>query len=158
MIALLYSVGAHGIMTLNDFKSIEGDRRMGIDSLPVLLGAGAPRAFACLVMAVPQVAVVGLLLAWRPPFHAAAVGRVAARAIGSDGRICCAARAERGTLVQRHRRHAVTSSACWSARLRCARDPGGLRMSSALLSWFGIVGLGLVQTALGASSCSPLRR
>ena len=34
----LYSVGAHGIMTLNDFKSVEGDRRMGIGSLPVRLG------------------------------------------------------------------------------------------------------------------------
>ena len=34
VIALLYSVGAHGIMTLNDFKSVEGDKRMGIDSLP----------------------------------------------------------------------------------------------------------------------------
>ena len=36
--AALYSVGAHGIMTLNDFKSVEGDRRTGIGSLPVRLG------------------------------------------------------------------------------------------------------------------------
>ena len=28
-LAILYSLGAHGIMTLNDFKSIEGDRRLG---------------------------------------------------------------------------------------------------------------------------------
>ena len=34
-LAVLYSVGAHGIMTLNDFKSVEGDRQMGIRSLPV---------------------------------------------------------------------------------------------------------------------------
>jgi chlorophyll/bacteriochlorophyll a synthase len=74
VIALLYSVGAHGIMTLNDFKSVEGDKRMGIDSLPVLLGVGNAARFACLVMAVPQVAVVGLLLAWQLPFYAAAVG------------------------------------------------------------------------------------
>ncbi len=38
-IAALYSIGAHGIMTLNDFKSIEGDRHMGIESIPVLLGS-----------------------------------------------------------------------------------------------------------------------
>ena len=74
VIALLYSVGAHGIMTLNDFKSVEGDKRMGIDSLPVLLGVGNAARFACLVMAVPQVAVVGLLLTWQLPFYAAAVG------------------------------------------------------------------------------------
>ena len=29
-IALLYSLGAHGIMTLNDFKSINGDRSLGV--------------------------------------------------------------------------------------------------------------------------------
>ena len=38
-LALLYSVSAHGIMTLNDFKSIEGDRQMGIRSLPVRASA-----------------------------------------------------------------------------------------------------------------------
>jgi len=74
VIALLYSVGAHGIMTLNDFKSVEGDKHMGIDSLPVLLGVGNAARFACLVMAVPQVAVVALLLTWQRPFYAAAVG------------------------------------------------------------------------------------
>ena len=39
LLAALFSAGAHGIMTLNDFKAIEGDRRTGIGSLPVLLGA-----------------------------------------------------------------------------------------------------------------------
>ena len=34
-LALLYSLGAHGIMTLNDFKSVEGDRQWNIASLPV---------------------------------------------------------------------------------------------------------------------------
>ena len=53
-LAALYSVGAHGIMTLNDFKSVEGDRRMGIDSLPVLLGVDRAARVACLVMALPQ--------------------------------------------------------------------------------------------------------
>ena len=74
VVALLYSIGAHGIMTLNDFKSVEGDKRMGIDSLPVLLGVGNAARFACLVMALPQAAVVALLLAWQRPYHAAAVG------------------------------------------------------------------------------------
>jgi chlorophyll synthase len=74
LIALLYSVGAHGIMTLNDFKSVEGDKRMGIDSLPVLLGVGNAARFACLVMALPQAAVVALLLAWERPIYAASVG------------------------------------------------------------------------------------
>jgi len=74
VIALLYSVGAHGIMTLNDFKSVEGDRRMGIDSLPVLLGVENAARFACLVMAVPQAVVATLLLSWDRPLYATAVG------------------------------------------------------------------------------------
>lgn len=39
VLAILYSVGAHGIMTINDFKSIEGDRMMGIKSIPAQMGA-----------------------------------------------------------------------------------------------------------------------
>jgi chlorophyll synthase len=77
-LALLYSLGAHGIMTLNDFKAIEGDRQMGIGSLPVRLGIpGAARA-ACWIMAVPQMVVIGLLLAWGQPWHALAIAALLA--------------------------------------------------------------------------------
>ena len=71
--AALYSVGAHGIMTLNDFKAIEGDRQMGVRSLPVMLGADGAARLACWVMAVPQAVVVGLLLAWSHPAYAGCV-------------------------------------------------------------------------------------
>jgi chlorophyll synthase len=64
IMAALYSAGAHGIMTLNDFKSVEGDRRTGIFSLPVLLGVEAAANAACLAMALPQLIVVALMLAW----------------------------------------------------------------------------------------------
>ena len=69
----LYAFGAHGIMTLNDFKAVEGDRAMGIGSLPVRLGVVPAARLSCVVMAVPQAVVVGLLLAWDRPIHAAAV-------------------------------------------------------------------------------------
>jgi chlorophyll/bacteriochlorophyll a synthase len=72
-LAALYSLGAHGIMTLNDFKSIDGDRQMGIGSLPVRLGAERAAQLACIVMAVPQAVVVVLLLAWNRPWHAIVV-------------------------------------------------------------------------------------
>lgn len=64
VVAALYSAGAHGIMTLNDFKSVEGDRRTGIFSLPVLLGIEGAASAACIAMAIPQVMVIALLLAW----------------------------------------------------------------------------------------------
>ena len=72
-LALLYSIGAHGIMTLNDFKSVDGDRKMGLDSLPAMLGTAAAARLACWVMAVPQAAVIVLLLLWGRPFHAGIV-------------------------------------------------------------------------------------
>jgi chlorophyll synthase len=73
ILAALYSAGAHGIMTLNDFKSIEGDRRMGVGSLPVQLGVQRAAQVACAVMLIPQAAVVALLLDWGQPLHAAGV-------------------------------------------------------------------------------------
>ncbi len=73
LIALLYSVGAHGIMTLNDFKSVEGDLKMGIRSLPAQLGRERAAWVACLFMLIPQIAVTGLLLRWHLPLSATAV-------------------------------------------------------------------------------------
>jgi chlorophyll synthase len=78
ILAALYSAGAHGIMTLNDFKSIEGDRRMGIGSLPVRLGAVRAARVACWAMAVPQVVVIVLLADWGQPLHAAGVAALLA--------------------------------------------------------------------------------
>ncbi|MEO1090578.1 MAG: chlorophyll synthase ChlG [Pseudomonadota bacterium] len=76
--ALLYSFGAHGIMTLNDFKSIDGDRRTGIGSLPARLGPERAGRVACVMMAVPQLVVVALLVAWGFPLHALVVAAVVA--------------------------------------------------------------------------------
>ena len=73
IIAALYSLGAHGIMTLNDFKAIEGDKLTGVRSLPVQLGVDNAARVACAIMAAPQVIVIVLLFAWGAPFHAAAV-------------------------------------------------------------------------------------
>lgn len=78
ILAALYSAGAHGIMTLNDFKAIEGDRQMGIASLPVQLGTRQAAVAASWIMAVPQVLVVGLLLDWGRPLHAAGVAALLA--------------------------------------------------------------------------------
>jgi chlorophyll synthase len=80
--AALYSAGAHGIMTLNDFKSIEGDRAMGIGSLPAKLGPEKAAQVACVMMAVPQVVMVALLFAWGAPIHAAAVALLLLAQIG----------------------------------------------------------------------------
>lgn len=74
LLAGLYSASAHGIMTLNDFKAIEGDRQMGVRSLPVQLGAKRAAQVSALMMLVPQVIVLALLLLWNKPAYAAAIG------------------------------------------------------------------------------------
>ena len=82
LLALLYSLGAHGIMTLNDFKAIGGDRRMGVRSLPVMLGVFRAAQVACIAMVAAQLIVVALLAWWGRPNHAIAiVGLVAVQTV-----------------------------------------------------------------------------
>lgn len=76
IVLVLYSLGAHGIMTLNDFKAVEGDRQTGLRSLPVTLGVQNAARLACLVMALPQMAVIALLLGWGHTVSAAVVSFV----------------------------------------------------------------------------------
>ena len=73
VLALLYSFGAHGIMTLNDFKAVEGDAQMGVRSLPVQLGVTRAACYACTFMLAAQWAVAILLLEWGSPLSALAV-------------------------------------------------------------------------------------
>jgi chlorophyll synthase len=85
-LALLYSIGAHGIMTLNDFKSVEGDRQTGLASLPAVLGVDKAARLACAIMAGPQLVVIGLLLTWSYPLHALIVAALLL------GQVACMAR------------------------------------------------------------------
>ncbi len=73
IVALLYGIGAHGIMTLNDFKALEGDRQTGVNSLPVTLGPERAARVACIVMLLPQALVVLALASWDRPLHASLV-------------------------------------------------------------------------------------
>ena len=82
LLAFLYGLGAHGILTLNDFKAIEGDQRMNVRSLPVQLGVRGAAWAACLFMALPQVVVVVLLYGWGQSLHALAVAVVVAIQLG----------------------------------------------------------------------------
>jgi chlorophyll synthase len=73
LVALFYGVGAHGILTLNDFKSIRGDREMNIATLPARHGPKAAAIIASVMMAAPQLIVGMLLLHWGLAYHAIAV-------------------------------------------------------------------------------------
>ena len=100
IVAALYSLGAHGIMTLNDFKSVDGDRQLGIGSLPVRLGVDMAGRVACFVMAFAQAVVIALLLLWGKSVSRRDRERAAAGAAGAD--VAPAAQSARAcALVQR---------------------------------------------------------
>jgi chlorophyll synthase len=81
--AALYAFGAHGIMTLNDFKALEGDRMHGVRSLPVTLGPEVAAKIACIVMVLAQLLVVSMLTVWGRPLHAGAVAVLIAAQIAA---------------------------------------------------------------------------
>ncbi len=60
----LYALGAHGIMTMNDFKATKGDKLLGINSLPVILGRKPATLVACVIMLFPQLIVMSLFYFW----------------------------------------------------------------------------------------------
>ncbi|MEM7690621.1 MAG: chlorophyll synthase ChlG [Pseudomonadota bacterium] len=87
IVLVLYSLGAHGIMTLNDFKAVEGDRATGLRSLPVIMGVSGAARFACLTMACAQIAVIALLALWGFTLSAALVGVVLAAQLAAMPRL-----------------------------------------------------------------------
>lgn len=62
-LAIIFSLGAHGIMTLNDFKSIVGDRIRKVASIPVQLGEKRAAILASIIMDVAQLAAIAILVA-----------------------------------------------------------------------------------------------
>ncbi len=72
-LAIVYSLSAHGIMTVNDFKSVEGDRQMGIRSIPVMYGKQKAAQLVVATMIIAQALVVALLAWWGNPIAAGVV-------------------------------------------------------------------------------------
>jgi chlorophyll synthase len=64
LIAALYSFGAHGIMSINDYKSIAGDMASGIRSIPVQLGPKKAAWLIVLTMDLAQFGVIAAFLFW----------------------------------------------------------------------------------------------
>jgi len=62
ILTLIYSMAGLGIAVVNDFKSVEGDRQLGLKSLPVMFGIGAA-AWICVIMIdVFQAGIAGYLI------------------------------------------------------------------------------------------------
>jgi chlorophyll synthase len=57
VLTVLYSIAGLGIAIVNDFKSIEGDRKMGLQSLPVAFGVDTAKWITVATIDVTQIAV-----------------------------------------------------------------------------------------------------
>lgn len=67
---ILYSVAGLGIAIVNDFKSIEGDRAMGLNSLPVAFGVDGAKYICAGAVTVTQLGVAAYLYAIGEPTYA----------------------------------------------------------------------------------------
>lgn len=68
---LVYSLAGLGIAVVNDFKSVEGDRQFGLQSLPVMFGIN-PAAWICvLLIDVFQAAIAAYLISIHENLYAA---------------------------------------------------------------------------------------
>lgn len=63
-LAIIFSLGAHGIMTLNDFKSVVGDNIRQVASIPVQLGEKNAAILASAIMDIAQIAALSILV-WK---------------------------------------------------------------------------------------------
>ena len=62
VLTLIYSCAGLGIAVVNDFKSVEGDRQLGLKSLPVMFGIGTAAWICVLMIDIFQVGIAGYLV------------------------------------------------------------------------------------------------
>jgi chlorophyll synthase len=62
IVAALYTVASTGTMTINDFKSIEGDRQVGIRTLPAVFGETRAALIAAVLIDLGQLLAAAYLL------------------------------------------------------------------------------------------------
>ena len=71
VLTLFYSLAGLGIAIVNDFKSVEGDRQLGLKSLPVMFGLTAATWICVLMIDVFQAGVAGYLISIHENLYAA---------------------------------------------------------------------------------------
>jgi chlorophyll synthase len=71
ILTLIYSFAGLGIAVVNDFKSVEGDRQLGLKSLPVVFGVGTAAWICVLAIDLFQAAIAGYLVSIHENLYAA---------------------------------------------------------------------------------------
>ncbi|MBE9225956.1 chlorophyll synthase ChlG [Phormidium sp. LEGE 05292] len=62
ILTLFYSLAGLGIAVVNDFKSVEGDRKLGLQSLPVMFGITTAAWICVLMIDIFQIGIAGYLV------------------------------------------------------------------------------------------------
>ncbi len=62
ILTLIYSLAGLGIAVVNDFKSVEGDRQLGLKSIPVMFGVGTAAWICVLMIDIFQAGIAGYLI------------------------------------------------------------------------------------------------
>lgn len=70
VVTLIYSFAGLGIAVVNDFKSVEGDRQLGLKSLPVMFGIGAAAWICVVLIDIFQVGIAGYLISIHEQLYA----------------------------------------------------------------------------------------
>ena len=70
VLTLLYSMAGLGIAVVNDFKSVEGDKALGLKSLPVMFGVGTAAWICVLMIDIFQASMATYLIAIHKNFYA----------------------------------------------------------------------------------------
>lgn len=70
VLTLIYSFAGLGIAVVNDFKSVEGDRALGLNSLPVMFGVGGAAWISVLMIDLFQLGIAGYLMSIQENLYA----------------------------------------------------------------------------------------
>jgi chlorophyll synthase len=71
VLTLIYSMAGLGIAVVNDFKSVEGDRQLGLKSLPVMFGVTTAAWICVLMIDIFQFGIAGYLISINQNLYAA---------------------------------------------------------------------------------------
>ncbi|HEY9692895.1 MAG TPA: chlorophyll synthase ChlG [Oculatellaceae cyanobacterium] len=71
VLTLFYSLAGLGIAVVNDFKSVEGDRQLGLKSLPVMFGIDKAALICVLMIDIFQLGIAGYLVSIHQNLYAA---------------------------------------------------------------------------------------
>jgi 1,4-dihydroxy-2-naphthoate octaprenyltransferase len=99
---VLYSIAGLGIAIVNDFKSIEGDRAMGLNSLPVAFGVDGAKYICAASVTLTQLGVAAYLYTINEPVWALVLLGLLLPHNTSKRHCCCLTQSQTMSNIKHH--------------------------------------------------------